>query len=328
MTAENLTWYATMSRISALLLFLAFPSFLVAGGTEEAEILNTIPLIEPVALNGRKLKVVATTNFVGDVLSQIVGSSAEVTVLMSRGQNPHSWEPGPGSIAAVENSDLIFVNGLGLEETLMNIIEGMKTAPVVPVSAGVDILTGSHGASNPHVWFSPLNVIIWTENIQSALSAADPANASEYQKFAASYIFKLKTLDSEIRTAVSGLNPDERKMVTDHSSFDYFARDYGFEISGKVVSSSNDQAEPSARDIASLTELVRKENVKAIFVGGTAGESLKKLSASVAAESGRNLPVVELLAGSLAPGGERGDNYEDFVRYDTELIVKALGGNR
>ncbi len=315
-----------MSRISALLLFLAFPSFLMAGGTEEVETQNTIPVIDPVILNGRKLKVVVTTSFIGDVLSQITGSAADVIILMPRGQNPHSWEPGPGSIAAVENADLIFVNGLGLEETFLSIIEGVKTAPVVPVSAGVDILTGSHEAFNPHVWFSPLNVIIWTENIQSALSAADPANASKYQNLAASYNFKLKTLDSEIRTAVSRLNPDERKMVTDHSSFDYFARDYGFEISGKVISSSNDQAEPSARDIASLTELVRKENVKAIFVGGTAGEGLKKLSASVAAESGRNLPVVELLAGSLATAGERGDNYEDFVRYDTELIVKALGG--
>ena len=164
--------------------------------------------------------------------------------------------------------------------------------------------------------------------MQSALSLADPAHDAEYRDAAASYINRLKALDEEIRLDISTLEPDQRKMVTDHSSFDYFARDYGFEISGKVISSSNDQAEPSARDIAALSNLVEKENIKAIFVGGTAGEELKKLAASVAAESGKNLPVVELLAGSLAPAGKRGDTYLDFVRYDTGLIVGALGSSK
>ncbi len=347
MTALNLTWYAIMNKpfnyllpAAALLLLMLLPSTLMASGAgdsgssiENGRFQNTIPPIEPVVLNGRKLKVIATTSFIADVLSEIAGNETEITTLMPRGQNPHSWEPGPGDIAAVDNADLIFINGFGLEENLLNIIGSMNTAPVIPVSSGVETLAagnGEHGdehsseAANPHVWFSPLNVMVWTKNIQSALSLADPEHSAEYQDAAASYLTRLKALDEEIRVSVSTLTAEERKVVTDHSSFDYFARDYGFVIAGKVISSSNDQAKPSARDIAALTELVKKESIKALFVGGTAGTGLKRLAASVSAESGRHLPVVELLAGSLANAGERGDSYLDFERYNTELIVAAL----
>jgi ABC-type Zn uptake system ZnuABC Zn-binding protein ZnuA len=285
---------------------------------------ESIPEIAAVNLEGRKLRLVATSSFIGDVLGEIAGDEAEITVLMPRGQNPHSWEPGPGDITEIKDADLIFVNGLDLEASLLEIIESMKTAPVIPVSAGVDVLIGEHGAGNPHVWFSPLNVIIWSENIESVLSRADPAHAEVYHSAAIRYVSALKELDKEIRTEVSALAPGERRMVTDHSSFDYFARDYGFVIAGKVISSSNDQAEPSARDIAGLSELIREENIRAVFVGGTAGEGLKKLAKSVAGESGRNLPVVELLSGSLTSPGNRGDTYLDFVRCNTERVIAAL----
>ncbi len=290
----------------------------------------TLPRIEPVSLDGRKLKVVATTSFIGDVVTNIAGSAAEITILMPRGQNPHSWEPSPRNIAAIDDADLIFINGLGLEETLIGILGDMKTAPVVPVSKGIDVIgTGEQddhhpGAVNPHVWFSPRNVIIWTRNMEKSLSLVNPTNAETYEMAAEAYISELEALDSELRKMLSILNPDDKKLVMDHATFDYYAREYGFNNPGNVIPSMNDQAEPSARDIAALTELVKAENVKAIFVGGTAGRGLKNLAASVAAEADRELPVVELLTGSLAPEGQRGANYRDFIRYNTEMIVEAL----
>ena len=286
---------------------------LPATGSREA--VTAEPQADPI-------KIVATTSFIGDVLLNIAGKATDITILMPPGQNPHSWEPSPRNIAAIEDANLIFINGLGLEEVLIGILDGMNTAPIISVSSGIDEL--HHEAVNPHVWFSPLNVIKWAENIEAALSIADPENGEKYKDATKAYITELQALDSEIRSLLSVLDPSEKKLVMDHASFEYYAREYGFEISGNLIPTMNDQSEPSARDIATLTELVKTEQIKAIFVGGTAGRSLKNLAASVAAEADWNLPVVELLTGSLAHAGMRGDNYTDFIRYNTELIVEAL----
>ncbi len=355
MTVWNLILFVTMKRhrsrivsppggpcifmrifftVIALSIFTLSP--LMAAGDADHDIHDDIsvmklPGIEPVTLDGRKLKVVATTSFVGDAVTNIAGSAAEITILMPRGQNPHSWEPSPGNIAAIDDAYLIFINGLGLEETLIEILRGMETAPVVPVSTGIEVIGTEErdehhpDAVNPHVWFSPRSVIKWTENISTALSAADPVNGRRYEEAAEAYILELKALDSELRKILSVLDPIDKKLVMDHATFDYYAREYGFKTPGNLVPSMNDQAEPSARDIAALTELVKRENVKVIFVGGTAGRSLKNLAFSVAAETGQNLPVVELLTGSLAPAGQRGDSYTDFIRYNTEIIIEYLG---
>ncbi len=345
MTVENYTWFAIMNRftgknplcffllVMALTVF-SLSSLSAAGSAEESIDTDSsemiFPRINSVNLEGRKLKIIATTSFIGDVLLNVAGTAAEITILMPSGQNPHSWEPSPRNLTAIEDADLIFINGLGLEESLIRILDGMKTAPVIPVSSGIDVTGGDkegehhHDAVNPHVWFSPLNVIKWAENIVNALSIADPANQHRYTEAAEAYIKELQELDSEIRSLLSVLDPEEKKLVMDHAFFEYYAREYGFEVSGNLIPGMNDQAEPSARDIAALAELVKTENIKAIFVGGTAGRNLTNLAFSVAAETGRDIAVVELLTGSLATAGQRGDSYTDFIRYNTELIVEAL----
>jgi ABC-type Zn uptake system ZnuABC Zn-binding protein ZnuA len=347
MTAWSPTWYVTTKRhpsnsmktisfFPSVFIFLAVSLVsitpLAASGSEESPVFTVIPQINSVPLEGRKLNIVATTSFIGDVLTDIAGNHAEITILMPPGQNPHSWDPGPANIAAIEDADLIFVNGFGLEEELLRILKGMKIGPVIPVSAGIEPL-GNDGEDNhkhekgdPHVWLSPLNVLTWAENIGAVLSSADPANRESYEKAASSYMRELGSLNAEIHNMVAILKPADRRLVVDHVSFEYYAREYDFTILGYLVSSPNDQAEPSAREIAALSDLVRKENIEVLFVGGTAGRVMRNLADSVAAESGRDLPVVELLSGSLAPSGQRGDKYPDFIRFNTELIIEALAG--
>ena len=112
----------------------------------------------------------------------------------------------------------------------------------------------------------------------------------------------------------------------DHQVVGYFAAEYGFEILGNILPSLSDQAEPSARELAELTEIIREEGIKAIFVGDTAGEGLLRLAESLAAEVGRDITVVPLLTESLAEPGRRGADYIDFMRYSTEQITGALLG--
>jgi ABC-type Zn uptake system ZnuABC Zn-binding protein ZnuA len=307
----------------------------------------SLPHIDPVDLGaGERLTVVATTSIVGDVVQNIAGDAAEVTVLMARGQNPHAYEPTPRAMARMNDAHVVFVNGLNLEENLMEALKGMDAGYVVPVSAGIEPRGGGHhhdhdddhddhdhdheeddhhhAAGDPHFWFAPTNVIVWAENIAEALSEADPRNHEAYEANADAYIAELEAIDREIRAGVAEIPRSRRKLVVDHAALGYFADEYGFEVVGAVIPSTTDQAEPSAQDIAGLVEVIREEDVRAIFVGGTAGRGLRNLVNTVAEEVGRDLPVVELLTGSLAPEGSRGDTYLEFARYNGEAITGAL----
>jgi ABC-type Zn uptake system ZnuABC Zn-binding protein ZnuA len=318
-----------------------------------------MPHIEPAELGaGESLRVVASTSIVGDVVRQVAGSTATVDVLMAVGQNPHAYEPTPRAIATLEDSYIAFVNGLDLEEALMETIENVAGTYVVPVSAGISVLGGGdhdhddhdhedehheehneeheedhhahehdhdHAAGDPHFWFDPTNVIVWTENIAAALSEADPSNSETYEENRDAYIAELEALDLEIRQQVSSIPRNRRKLVVDHVALTYFADEYGFEIIGEVIPSVSDQAEPSARHIAQLAEVIREAEVPAIVIGGTASRGLRNLVSAVAEEVGREIEIVEILTGSLAPQGSRGDTYLEFVRFNTEQIVSALG---
>jgi len=321
----------------------------------------SMPHIEPAELGaGESLRVVASTSIVGDVVRQVAGSAATVDVLMAVGQNPHAYEPTPRAIANLEDSHIAFVNGLDLEEALMDSIETVAESDVVPVSAGISVLGADdhdhddhhhesddheeehheeheehghdhehdhdHAGGDPHFWFDPTNVIIWTENIAEALSEADPSNTAMYEANRDAYIAELEALDLDIRQQVSSIPRNRRKLVVDHVALTYFADEYGFEITGEVIPSVSDQSEPSARHIAQLAEVIREEEVPAIVIGGTASTGLRDLVSAVAEEVGREIEIVEILTGSLAPEGSRGDTYLAFVRFNTEQIVSALGG--
>jgi ABC-type Zn uptake system ZnuABC Zn-binding protein ZnuA len=282
------------------------------------------------------LKVVATTTIVGDVVSQVLGGNGDLTVLMPVGQNPHSYDPAPRDIAAMESADIIFVNGLELEEQLIPVIESLDGPLVVEVSHGLTPREADehhhddedehghdeegehhddedahgheeegehhdddhdHAAGDPHFWFSPMNVMHWVHEIEEALSDIDPVNAEAYTDAAEGYEAQLKALDTEIRELIDTVPREDRKLVMDHSSLGYFADDYGFTIIGSILPGFSDQSEPSASEIAEVVETIEDYDVRAIFVGGTASQSLLKLADAVAGEIDRPLPIVSILTG-------------------------------
>ena len=181
-----------------------------------------------------------------------------------------------------------------------------------------------HSAGDPHFWYDPNNVIVWTQNIAKVLSEADPVNSAVYNANAEAYIAELNALDAEIRKMVSSIPTNKRKLVEDHIALTYFADEYGFEIVGAVIPTVSDQAEPSARHIAELAEVIRKEEASLILIGGEVGRGMRNLANAVAEEVGRDVQIVEYLHGSLSAKGSRGDNYLDFMRFNTEQIVSAL----
>jgi ABC-type Zn uptake system ZnuABC Zn-binding protein ZnuA len=316
--------------------------------------------VEPVDLtDGRLLRVVATTSIVGDVVRNVAGDAADVTVLMAVGQNPHGYTPTPRAIAEIERADLVIVNGFDLEENLVDVVETTARGYVVEASERITPLGSSddhgheveadddhgdhddydhegegdddhadhdhvHAAGDPHVWFDPNNVLSWVDTIEDALSDADPERAPVFAANAEAYRSRLRDLDRMIRRDVETIPTERRKLVLDHASLDYFAFRYGFETIGAVIPATTDQAEPSAREVARLVEQIREEAVPAVFVGGTASRGMRNMVEAVAAEVGRDVRIGTLLTGSLAPSGQPGDTYIGFMEYNVSQIVENL----
>lgn len=280
-----------------------------------------------------KLKVVASTTLIADTVQRVAGDRVNVSVIYPAGTDPHAFEPRPQDAAAIADADIVFLNGLGLEETLEGLLG--NAALVVEVSDGVTPLEGGHEEEaeeeeehadeeehegfDPHVWQDPNNVILWANNIAAALSEKDPANAATYQANAEAYVAELQALDAWIAEQVQQIPEQRRLLVTDHETFGYFAARYGFEMVGAIIPGGGTASAASAQELAAIEDQIRQLGVPAVFVGNTVPENV---AAQVAADTG--LQLVALYTDSLTEAGGPAGNYLDFMRYNVTAIVDAL----
>lgn len=272
-----------------------------------------------------KLPVVATTSIVADVVRQVGGDKIELTTLLPVGADPHSFEARPQDVAALTNAALVFANGAHLEEFIEPLLQNANaTQKLIEASEGVTLLEMAaedhhHEGGDPHTWVDPNNVMLWTQNIAAALSQADPANADFYRANADAYLKELKTLDAWIREQTAQIAPENRKLMTDHLTWGYFADEYDFEQIGALVGSFSTVAQISSQELAALEDTIHTQGVKAVFVGRTVNPQLAE---QVAKDTG--IKVVYLYTGSLtAPDGEA-PTYLSFMRYNVNAIVQAL----
>jgi manganese/iron transport system substrate-binding protein len=291
--------------------------------------------VTPAALQpGQKLTVLATTSLVGDVVKQVGGDQIDLKVLLPLGTDPHTFNPTPRDLTVISDAQVIFANGAGLEQFLSNMLKNAgASTPVIAVSDGIPLRhlatdqpgptpppgQEENGGQDPHTWFSPIGVMVWVTNTANALVGLDPAHAADYQARAQDYQQKLAQLDEWIKAQVAQIPPQNRRLVTDHLEFGYFADRYGFEQVGAVIPAFSTSAQPSAQEMAQLEDAIRKQGVKAVFVSNIVNDSLSK---RVASDTGVRL--VTLFDGSLGPAGSGAETYLDFMRYDVMAIVQAL----
>ncbi len=281
-------------------------------------------------VENEQIRIVVTTTFIGDVISTITEDTASVTILLSSGQNPHSYQPTPRDMVQVSEADLIFVNGLDLEEFLDDLLDGSDTdARVIVVSEGIspmdagDYHEDNGGAGDPigldpHVWFNPNNVLIWAENITRALIESDPSNADQYRANSDSYQDELLVLDAWIREQINLIPEKNRELVTDHSSLGYFAEEYGLSLVGAVIPALTTEAETSGQQLAELIDTIREHKIRAIFVGIDYDQALAQ---RVADET--DVVLIPLYFGSLSEGDPAG-TYLTFMYYNVNAIVDGL----
>lgn len=297
----------------------------------DAHEIEDLPELEAVVLGeGERLRVVATTSIVGDVVAQVGGDGIELTVLLAPGQDPHAYQPSAQELGRASKAHIIFVNGFDLEESLLEDLESAtEGVPMVPVSAGLELLGGkghdeeedhSHNyAQNPHVWFNVSHVERWTDNIEQLLSALDSANAETYTSNGQVYKAKLAALDEFVRETVNTIPEENRKLVTNHDAFAYLAEEYGFEIIGTVIPTFSTNAEPSASDLSELIKTIKKEQAPAIFIDSSASHQLAQV---VSDETGA--AVFELYTEALGAEGSAADSYLGMMRTNIESIQEGL----
>lgn len=290
--------------------------------------------LQPAALGaGERLRVVATTSLIADAVQRVAGERADVSVLIAPGVDPHSYVAAPRDLVALEEAHAIFANGLGLEESLLPaILEASGGAPLLEVNAGVEpiALAGdeqddegagdhAHGGLDPHTWQDVASVQLWVTNIRDALAALDPANAAAYKQAAAGYLGELEELDAEVRETLAPIPTERRKLVTDHDTFRYFARAYGFTVVGAVIPSFSTLATLSAQERAALQDQIAAEGVQAIFVGNTAANGVAE---QLAADAG--VQVARLATDSLTAADGPAPTYVEMMRANARAIAAAL----
>jgi ABC-type Zn uptake system ZnuABC Zn-binding protein ZnuA len=282
---------------------------------------------QPVQAESPLLNIVATTSLVGDVVSQVAGDKISLHVLLPIGTDPHSFSPTPRDASAIADATLVLANGAGLEEFLQPLIESAGgSAKIVEVSTGINFLSiadedlgSNHLVDDPHTWMDPNNIVIWVDNIVHALSEQDPVNTAYYLSNGRSYQAKLVELDQWIRSQISTVPEEDRKIVTEHLIFGYFANRYGFTQAGAIIPGFSSLSAPSARDIAEIEDAIQSLGVKAIFIGvGVNANIAQRISDDT------GIRMVSLYMHSLTQPGGEADNYIDFMRYHVASMVEAF----
>jgi zinc/manganese transport system substrate-binding protein len=265
-----------------------------------------------------RLDVVASFSILADFVKNVGGDRVNVTALVGPDSDVHVYTPAPSDAKTVAGARLVVINGLGLEGWLPRLLNssGSKAQIVVATKGITPLKLGSE--ADPHAWQWIANAKTYVFNIRAALTAADPADADVFEANAEAYVAKLDALDDEIRQWVAQIPPTQRKLITTHAAFGYFAKAYGIEfIAPQGVST---ETEPSARDIASIIAQIKQDRVPAVFLENISDD---RLISRVAAETGARIGGT-LFSDSLTD--EKGDapTYIDMMGHNIRTLRNAL----
>jgi ABC-type Zn uptake system ZnuABC Zn-binding protein ZnuA len=273
----------------------------------------------PVVPSGTPLRIVTTTTVFADIVRAVGGSRADVRSIIPAGVGPEDYEPRPDDAAKLADAALIVSNGIGLDDFLDRLIASGSggSTPRLVLGDGIDPIVVD-GEPNPHFWLDPSLVRDhYLPAIARELAELDPAGQSVYEANRTAYAAQLDALDRELRARIETIPTVNRKLVTFHDAFPYFARHFGFELVGVIL--ANVGQEPTAAELAALVEKVRAAHVKAVF---SEAQFNPQLSRTLATEAGITTVVTTLYNDSLGP--QPADTYLGLMRWNVDQIVDAL----
>jgi ABC-type Zn uptake system ZnuABC Zn-binding protein ZnuA len=264
------------------------------------------------------LKVVATLPILKEFAEHVGGEHVQVTSLITGFESEHSYSPKPSDLRVINEARLLLEIGLGLEVWVQGLVKnaGSPGLHVVTTSRDISIIRDADdpdSQGNPHIWLDPENAKIMTRHIAQALIEADPANALEYRTNLDNYLKRLSDSEQELTRHVAVLR--DRRIVTYHPAWPYFARRFGFRIEGDIIRQVG--SEPTAAQLARLAGRMKTEKIKVIV---SEPQLNQKLAQTLARETGARIVLLSTL-----PGAIKGtETYLSMLQYDITKLVEAL----
>ena len=277
-----------------------------------------------------KLNIVTTTTMITDLVKNIGGNFINIQGLMGSGVDPHLYKASEGDVTKLVNADIIFYNGLHLEGKLVEVFEKMGSKTKTPIALAEEIdkttLIGSdYFASNydPHVWFNINYFKQFAKKITKVLSEKDPKNSVNYIENEKQYLANLEVLQKSIKTTIDTLPTEKRVLVTAHDAFNYFGKNYGFEVVG--LQGLSTATEAGVQDVQKLAAFIIEKNVKAIFVESSVPKrTIEALQAAVNSKGHKVEIGGTLFSDALGTDGTLEGTYIGMFEYNVNTIVNAL----
>ena len=304
-----------MKRIQKLLVALLFLPFFVACSAGEAR-----------SDNG-KLNVVVTNSILADMTKNIAGDKINLHSIVPIGQDPHEYEPLPEDIAKASAADLIFYNGINLENAwftkMVKNAQKVENQDYFAASDGVEVIyfegQSEKGKEDPHAWLSLENGIIYAQNIAEQLMAKDPENKDIYQQNLDTYIQQLAALDEEAKSSFAAIPADKKLIVTSEGCFKYFSKAY--DIPSAYIWEINTEEEGTPQQTRDLVQKLKAgPTPAALFVESSVDDRPMK---TISRETGIKI-YAKIFTDSIANKGEDGDSYLAMMKWDLEKITEGL----
>ena len=275
---------------------------------------------------GKKIKVVATTTMLADLVEVIAGDKLDIEHLMGPGVDPHLYKASENDISKIATSDILVFNGLHLEGKMGEIFEKME--------GRVDIITAEEAIPHellrilgkgvdPHIWFDTKIWKLVAKNMGNRLMIIDPPNAEFYKANTDNYIIQLDELEAWAKKEISIIPVSERYLVTAHDAFGYFGNRFDFKVVG--LQGFSTATEAGVADVRNISQLIYSKKIKAIFIESSVPiRNIEALRASVKAKGGDVVIGGELFSDALGTEGTEEGTYIGMFKHNVETIVNAL----
>ena len=303
-----------MRRLLAVLLTLL--TVAACGGSPNTS--ATAPIIA--------YQVITTTSIFADLAKMALGDAAHIESIIPAGADVHTFEPSPSDVEKIQSADLIIANGLGLDSWIQSLIDaaGKGEADTLLLGEGLDQESGwvylsnaeTPGTFDPHIWLDPKGAALYVQRIADHVSRNAPDLAQRIAAASADGITRINAIDADLAVDFAAIDPDQRKIVTMHDAFGYFARAYEIKIVGVAVASPGQ--DPSAQEIRALIDAIRATGVTALF---SEVQLPSKVLDQIAAETGATV-LQDLYSDAL--GASPADSYLGVMRTNADAILGAL----
>ena len=304
-----------MKKIQKLLVTLLLLPFLAACSTGE------------IRSDNGKLNVVVTNSILADMTKNIAGDQINLHSIVPIGQDPHEYEPLPEDVAKVSDADLIFYNGINLENAwfskMVKNAQKVENQDYFAASDGVEVIylegQSAKGKEDPHAWLSLENGIIYAQNIAKQLMVKDPKNKDVYQQNLDTYTQELAALDAKAKSSFAAIPADKKLIVTSEGCFKYFSKAY--DIPSAYIWEINTEEEGTPQQTRDLVQKLKAgPTPAALFVESSVDDRPMK---TISRETGIKI-YTKIFTDSIAKKGEAGDSYLAMMKWNLEKIAEGL----